>query len=288
MLNARVPGESLDDRLHHADAPLRCVAGGGHRHRRDQHTRGIVAAVRVEQAHEATAEQRRADEQDTRDRDLPRNDEQTRPRDGGTAAHTDWRDAVLGERGHEIQSPHAEGRRQAERHAGEHGDGHREQNDGRIDAEVGGARKVGRQNRRQAALQDPGEREPRRAAEHAEDQAFHQELPQHARAGGAERRADRQLASSGGRARQLQARDVGGRDEQQQDDGREQHDQRTANVGGDRVAQRPCRHFHGAGAAKDGHRGHPGVGREPATRRTFGGRLRRRDAGTQLGDRLEQ
>ena len=118
-------------------------------------------------------------------------------------------------------------------------------------------------------------------------QTFNQQLPRHARAAGAEGRANRDLARPARGARQLQARDIGGRRQQQQPDGHQQHEQGPPDVGGQRFAERLRGNRDWTVAAEDGRGRHAGIGGETAPSRAFRGCLSRGDARAERGDGAE-
>ena len=254
-------------------APFRRVLRGRHRQPRRQHARGIVAAVDVQQADEAAPEQRRAHQQYAGNRHLTGHDCQPDPCGPRGARRTGTAAAVFGERLDEVEAADLKRRQNAEHQRRDQRRHQRKQHDARIEGQVRRARKIGRQQRRQAAVQQRREQQPCGAACQAEHQALDEQLPHRAATVGAERRANRHLAPARCRARELKAGDVRGRGEQQQPHRGEQDHQRAPDVGGHRG-------LHGRGgdanrsvAAEDGHRGHRRVRRMPAARRSLGGSL---------------
>jgi hypothetical protein len=71
-------GEAVEDLRDDGEAPLRRVGRARQRQPGRQNVRWIEAAVGMQQREETPAEQRRADEQDAGDGDLPGHDRQPR------------------------------------------------------------------------------------------------------------------------------------------------------------------------------------------------------------------
>ena len=90
---------------------------------------------------------------------------------------------------------------------------------------------VARADRGQRPLQDERETDAQDAAADGEQHALGQELPDKTPPPRAERGADRELALTPGAAGQEKVRDVGSGDEQDEPDGRGQHEQRGPHAG---------------------------------------------------------
>src|SRR5207302_692483 len=114
------------------------------------------------------------------------------------------------------------------------------------------------------------------------DDALDEQLPDDASAGGAERRADGELAAPAYAAREQQVRDVGARDEQHGADGAEQYREREPVLPDDPLLQR--QHANQARRVRLGE-----FAREPfADRAELGAGLFGRRAGREPRDRVDE
>ncbi len=125
-------------------APLRRVLRPRHRQPRREHARGIVAAVDIQQADEAAAEQRSAHEQYAGNRDLTGHDCQPDPCGPRCARRTGTAAALLGERLDEVQPANLKGWQNAEHQRRDERHHQRKEHDRRIESQIRYARKVGR------------------------------------------------------------------------------------------------------------------------------------------------
>jgi hypothetical protein len=101
--------------------------------------------------------------------------------------------------------------------------------------------KVGRQQRDSASLKHPRQAESREAAGDPEREALEKQLADEATARRADRRANGELAASRRGPHELQAGDIRGGDPEQAQDRGEEHDQRPAHVGRERLGERSRR-----------------------------------------------
>ncbi len=122
-------------------------------------------------------------------------------------------------------------RRKAERDAGEHRHAKTERQHRPVDANVARHRQAVRAERDERADQPHREQDAAGAADEREQDAFRQELRDDAPRRRAERHADGNLLLPGARARDEQTRHVGGRDQQQKTDRREQKRHHRLDVG---------------------------------------------------------
>ena len=159
---------------------------------------------------EAPDQQSCRHQQHDRDRHLP-DDEQIAPRPAAAPAARDVSLQVpdqVGARG-------AKRRREARQDAREKRDTGGEAQDAGIQPEIERQRDRNRQIERAEQSREPrGEQHADTGAEHAEDEAFRQELADEAPSPGADGEANRDLALTGRRARQQHAGDVRARDDQ--------------------------------------------------------------------------
>ena len=101
-------------------------------------------------------------------------------------------------------------------------EGNAERSHSRVEADLVQSRQAVRRKRYQDVHGPRRETEPDDAAEGGDEDRLHQQLPDEADLPGAHRRTDRDLAAPGGAARKQQPRDVGARDQLQEQHGPEE------------------------------------------------------------------
>ncbi len=221
--------QALPHRLLHAhDAirvwrrPLRDVDAEG------LYVRGVdEPGVDVRQCDERPSHQPGADEQHEREGDL--HDDQ-RATDAVLPAALTQRPSGVAEAGARTGARVFQDRRQAEQQARGDRDDEGEEHDGRIQADIAQARDPGGRHRHERPQRGPAEAQSRRAARRSDQETLEQHLAGQARASGAERRAERQLAAPCLEMHQPEVRHVRARDEQHDPDAAHQHAQRAAGI----------------------------------------------------------
>ena len=138
----------------------------------------------------------------------------------------------------QIDPPEAGRRSEAEENARRDREHDGEEQDARIDGDRAQARHVFRLQRLNPAHAGGRHHDAEQAADRREEDALGQELLQQPAAARAQRRADRELFLTSEGAREQQVGDVGAGDQQDEADGAEQHQQRTADVADDLLVQR--------------------------------------------------
>jgi hypothetical protein len=197
----------------------------GQRELKRHQTIGLKAERHALELEQSLAEQSGADEPHGRQGELCR---------GQTAAHPRARPAgparALLQHRVQIGLRSVARRRNAKQDAGDHGDAHGEQQDRRIDADVRNRQEVWRQCAVDRTHGPDGAEHPEAAAEHRQDDALREQLPQQARLARAHCRANRDLPLARRGASEEQVGDVRARDEQHAADGAEQHEQADAQL----------------------------------------------------------
>ena len=226
----------------------------GQRDGEREHVVGREARVDDADALVTANQQARADEQHHRERHFADDERFADARAAGpdraaSGGRGESRDGAAGrrERGHE-----------AEHHAGQDRNRHREGEHAPVDADLSQPRNAGRSERDQRARAPVGDDEPRDSAGHAEHDALGQELLHEPPASGAERRPHGHLARAAVRPREQEVGDVDARDEQHERDRAEQDQQRRPDAAHDPILQT--------------HRGHHAilVGARKVARETLG------------------
>ena len=200
---------------------------------------GIEAGTDTAEGEKGANEQRRADQQHQRQRDLA--DDEQRPSlalpeagAGAVAALLQSR-VQVGPRG-------AESREESEQDAGEQRDGKGEGEYAPIDADGGAVfantRQAGRAHGQQGAHSHEAEQQAKNAASDGEQDAFGEQLADDACPAGSECGADRKFASASRGADQQKISHVGAGDEKHEADRAKQHQQRLTHVANDTVAER--------------------------------------------------
>ncbi len=227
-LDAGQRGDALDDAIDRGGAN-RVVAVGARRQRQvdDQQVAWLESRRYPRQRAETAQQQSGADQQHQCQRDL--RDHQRRPH-AAMADAARSTPALFVERFPDIESGGLPGRHGAEDQAGDHREREGEQHHRPVDGNAVRARqrrdRRGRQERHQPHRQQQSA-QPASAGEH---QAFDHQLPDDARATGADRQPDGHFLLPADRAREQQVGHIGARDQQHQRHGAEQHQQRRANV----------------------------------------------------------
>ncbi len=205
---------------------------------RGQHRRGVEAEIDALQPPETLDQQRRADQQHQRERELADDEDaaQARRASGGAgpARRLAHHRLQLGVRA-------LNRRRQAEEHAGHDRQGGREREHGRVDVDGLQSRQARRADLHEGVDAPDRDQQAERAAGRREQHALGQELPHQARAAGAQRAANGNLPLPDRRAREQQVRDVGAGDQQHEADRGEQRQQRRTHVADQIVVQRMTR-----------------------------------------------
>ena len=163
-------------------------------------------------------------------------DDEHRARRSGALPGRAARAVVLQECGR-IPSQNGNGRDQAEHDAGDEREREGEQQHGHVQRGFGRAWNLRRAQRDQRLDAPHADREPGRRAGERQDDPLGQQLRDDAAASRAKRRANGELAPPRRRAHQQQVRDVGARNQEQQDDARLQNEERRADVADELIAQ---------------------------------------------------
>ena len=217
-----------------ADPVARLEARSGDRHAQGQEIARVESWPDRAQRHRRPNEQRGADHEHQRERDLQ--DDQHRASAGSTKAR-DRRDAGALQRNVEIGARGLKSGQESKDDAGRDRDDERERQHAPVGAHADGTARDDARDRARAAeierigLRIDGEKHPDRrhagaetqdAARERQDEALGHQLPDDPSSSRTDRRSDRHLALSDIGANEQQIRDVRAGDEQEQTDRREQ------------------------------------------------------------------
>ena len=210
----------------------RFVLGEAHLER--QHAFRVGAEVVVAKLEEAVDEEPRGDQQDHRDAGLPRDEHEPEPLTGGAGARSA---GGIVQQHRQVGPRSLERGNDPERQRSDDDDQCREQEHGGTDRHCLEVRYVGRRRGNEHAQADPGEHDAESAAERSEHDALGQDLPDEAPAARADCTTDRDFRLARRRSSQQETRDVGARNQQDEQDRALENQQRFLCAAIEKVVQ---------------------------------------------------
>ena len=227
--------------LEKRDAPLGVgIARLRQRHTQRQHAIGPEAEIDVLHRQDGPNHQTGRDEQHQRQRDFGDHERLAKEHLPAAAGHAAAR---LAERGGDVLRRRVERRREPEDDARGRRHEQREEQDGRVQRDLGlVGNRVWRHEREDRLQSRSGQGGAERAAAHGEHQALDEKLPNDPRPACAECGAHRHLLLPLDGFRQQQIRDIGAGDQQQQTDRAEQDPQILADAAGKGLLEREQTH----------------------------------------------